>query len=239
MPSTRTSSGWTRSSPRSSLPPSASRPRRRPLRHPGSRPCPAPRRPHPPGGPRQARPSSCSPRPGRPRPAALTPGAPPGGPPGRRVRPLTSRTPDSSPIPATEGGQAGQDKARPGVAPGARRGSPAGSPAAACLSRHPPDRGPRPARHMQQRHEEVKPGRPPAWADDAGPVLRFDRHGQQVTMGTFCSGIAGDGPDGPRCCSAPARASAVPTGARSLAERQAGTVPGARPRMWPAGLPPP
>ena len=137
MPSTRTSSGWTRSSPRSSLPPSASRPRRRPLRHPGSRPCPAHRRPHPPGGPRRARPSSCSPRPDRPAVGSAHPRRPPGRP-ARPPRPAADQ-PDARQQPYPSNGRR-TGRSRQGTAGrSARRaaGLPAGSPAAACLSRHP------------------------------------------------------------------------------------------------------
>jgi hypothetical protein len=100
------------------------------------------------------------------------------------------------------------------------------------------------------------------------------RHGQQVTVVTFWSGIAGDGPDGPplfctcagirgpdgrrtayqrvwgwsditaaraghparpgpplRHCEQAARDGTSQVGARSLAERRAGMLPVARPRM--------
>jgi hypothetical protein len=128
MPSTRTSSGWTRSSPRSSLPPSAGRPRRRPLRHPGSRPCPAHRRPRRPGGPRQARPSSCSPRPGRPAVGSAHPRRAPERP-ARPPRPAADQ-PDArqQPYPGN-GRRTGRSKTRHGrVQRPARGGAPGGKP---------------------------------------------------------------------------------------------------------------
>jgi hypothetical protein len=67
--------------------------------------------------------------------------SPPGGPPGRRARPLSSRTPDSSPIPAMEGGQAAKTRHGRAQRP-AHGGTPrAGSPAAVCLPWHPPGHG--------------------------------------------------------------------------------------------------
>jgi hypothetical protein len=233
-----------------------------------------------------------------PRPAALTPAAPPGGPPGRCARPLTSRTPDSSPIPATEGGQAGQDKGTAGRSARHAAGLPAGSPAAVCLSRlsrrtagsvvlrplRPPGQraamagaGP-PARLQPHRLRRRHPIRP---AGHRGHLLvrhRRPRTGRPLLVCT-CAGIRGlDGrrtayqrvggwadiaaaapgtrPSPPGSTSWPRsgrprkpapRTGPVPAplvrhreqaardgteaGARSLAERQAGMVPGARPRM--------
>jgi hypothetical protein len=48
---------------------------------------------------------------------------------------------------------------------------------------------------MQQHDEEVEPGRPPGYS----LIGHADglRHGQQVTVVTFWSGIVGHGPDGP------------------------------------------
>jgi len=188
-----------------------------PARHPAAPALPAAR----------SRPGRPPVRRGRagPGPTALAPAASTGGRSGRRARPLNRQAPRSSPIPATEGGQAGQDSARPGATPGARRDSPAGeSRRLLSVPAFPPDRGPQPARHMQQHHERGETGpaaglgrscRPgtttataarsassddrnwaasPATAASATPTGSGTAARPRVT---FWSGIVGDGPDGP------------------------------------------